>query len=282
MSYADASAYWKARYEPHLRILFDVLEWSGSLLRAVWLGQAIYWATHSADSEGWVDKTVQDFEDFTTLGKTCQQRVKTWLKKEGLLETKNKGLPRRALWRLNLPELLTRVKNLPTSTPARGVQEEPLAAYIPISEGIEEEGSTHPSGGSLFELETDPEPKKPKAKSYTQSFEAFWVPAREAWLAASKVPGNKREAFRAWERIVAGDRPGIDAATSWLDGYRRTEAAGIFPGGVPHLCRWLKNDRYADEWPEAKAPEADLDEWNRGAAERAAETRRMLRDQRGE
>lgn len=288
MTHVSAARYWRARSEPYLRVPLDVLEWSGSLVRAVWLGQAVFWATRAADAEGWVDKTVQDFEDFTTLGKTAQHNVKKWLKDEGLLETKTKGLPRRTLWRLDLDRLAELVEECQVSgdhTPSCGSRDEPQevreANRIPIPEGTEEEGST-PAGcssppGTLFEGE---QKKAQKAKGYSPSFEAFWRTASRAWKASGKVPGSKADAFRAWKATQADRRPSGEQAQAWLDGYHRAERSGVFPGGVQHLCRWLKAERWEDEWPEGPQDGWDGESWEAQAREQEAETRRMLEDQR--
>lgn len=114
----------------------------------------------------------------------------------------------------------------------------------------------------------------PPGTAYPADFSAWWAESSRAWKVAGKVPGSKAEAHRAWLRAKGPPPP----VAEWLAGYHRSAAAGIFPGGVPHLCRWIKAKRWEDEWPEARYSEAAVDQ---RAIEAQEQTRRMLRDQAG-
>lgn len=298
MTHVSAARYWRARSEPYLRVPLDVLEWSGSLVRAVWIGQAVFWATRAADAEGWVDKTIEDFEAFTTLSKTAQYNVKRWLKGEGLLETKTQGLPRRTLWRLDLGRLTELVEGEGANgdvKPAGGSREDPQEGRektrIPIPEGTEEEGST-PAGlksppGDLFGgTEKAPPPSKPKGKpkGLTQAELAEF----ERWYAAYPKKVAKGAARRAWRKARAQFPDGeaglselIRLTEAWWEHRRATEGPSLqyVPGPGP----WLNAERWGDELAEEReeSDEEARARWRKEALERQAETQRMLREQRG-
>ncbi|MHB1287355.1 MAG: hypothetical protein ACYCYP_12545 [Leptospirales bacterium] len=66
---------------------------------ALMLGQAIYWAKRTSDSEGWFYKTIGEWEEETGLTRREQETAKKNLK--GILDTELRGIPARLYFRIN-------------------------------------------------------------------------------------------------------------------------------------------------------------------------------------
>lgn len=167
--------------------------------------------------------------------------------------------------------------------PAGGTHTEKLSTEKQATE------STHPSG-CLFGTETGAreEEKKPapktKAKPYTAAFEAFWAEARKAWARLGDPTGSKAEAAAAFRRsletpeeLLAHMREHVPR----FEAHRRSRGKDT---QIKHVCRWIKHRQWEEDLPAQSQPdpEAEADEWQRGALARHRETQRMLREQRGE
>ena len=66
---------------------------------ALMLGQAIYWAKRTSDSDGWFYKTIGEWEEETGLTRREQETAKKNLK--GILNTELRGIPARLYFKIN-------------------------------------------------------------------------------------------------------------------------------------------------------------------------------------
>lgn len=78
---------------------------SGSVAGAVWLSQLVYWTGRGADMDGWIYKTMGEWEGETGLGRREQEAVRSVLRGAGLLCEKRRGVPARLFYKLDLDRL---------------------------------------------------------------------------------------------------------------------------------------------------------------------------------
>ncbi len=77
----------------------------GGVKAAVFLCQLIYWHGKQADADGWMFKSVEEWEDETGLTYWEQRGVRRELKKAGLLQEKHRRVEHVVYYRLNLEML---------------------------------------------------------------------------------------------------------------------------------------------------------------------------------
>ena len=78
---------------------------AGNATSGLFLSQMLYWDGKGRNPE-WVYKTIREFEEETCLTRSEKQRaIRTW-KKLGVLETENRGLPRRRYFKLDRKRLV--------------------------------------------------------------------------------------------------------------------------------------------------------------------------------
>ncbi len=94
-------------YHPDLAIMIDKLTNSyNSVSATVFLSQLIYWESAEADEEGWFTKNAEEIYERTGLRRKAQEGARQLLKKLGILEEKNAGMPRRVYYKINWGRLI--------------------------------------------------------------------------------------------------------------------------------------------------------------------------------
>lgn len=90
----------------------------GGINEALWLQQVAHWEGKSND--GWVFRTSEQMEQELVMTYKQQARVRTSLKKLGVLEEKREGIPARLYFRINWDKVEGLLKSLPlvNSVPA--------------------------------------------------------------------------------------------------------------------------------------------------------------------
>lgn len=84
---------------------------TGSLVAAVMLSQAFYWAGKTEDADGWFFKTRQEWTDETGLTRTQQETARRILGEFGVLEESLCGCPAQLYFRVNVELLFTRLES---------------------------------------------------------------------------------------------------------------------------------------------------------------------------
>lgn len=71
----------------------------------LFLSQLFYWSDKGDDPEGWIYKTIEQWQEETALTRSEQERARKILSELGLLEVERRGLPARLFFRLDVNRL---------------------------------------------------------------------------------------------------------------------------------------------------------------------------------
>lgn len=91
---------------------------AGGAANGVFLSQLWHWHDKGWDTDGWIYKTQDDWEDETCLTRYEQESARKALRAKGLLEEKRQGLPAKLYYRLNQSALFDAIKALPEKSPS--------------------------------------------------------------------------------------------------------------------------------------------------------------------
>lgn len=94
--------------------MIDIL--GGDIHGAVILQSLLQWSSAAADSEGWFFHTAGQITKETHLSDTAQKRIRTKLVEMNILEQERRGVPSQNYYRLNLAEVLKRIRALPSQS----------------------------------------------------------------------------------------------------------------------------------------------------------------------
>ena len=81
---------------------------AGDLPTSIFLSQLLYW-TGKGRNKDWIYKTIEEFEEETTLTRIQQDRVIKKLKTLKLIEVKLKGCPPKRHFKINEEELVNKI-----------------------------------------------------------------------------------------------------------------------------------------------------------------------------
>jgi hypothetical protein len=93
---------------------------AGGATGGLFLSQLLYWNGKGDDTEGWIYKTGEEWQEETCLTRSEQECARKVLKQLCIVEEKKKGLPCRLHYRINFEKLFTLLSNIASkSTPPK-------------------------------------------------------------------------------------------------------------------------------------------------------------------
>jgi hypothetical protein len=128
------------------RVFADVSD--GRLSTALFLSQLYYWSDKGRDSEGWIYKTFDEWQEEIGINKNQWETARKELKRKGFLEEKRKGLDPRLHYRLSLENLYQAINTL-AEKPEKPEKPEKAASNLDISVPMKSEIGTYDSDISL-------------------------------------------------------------------------------------------------------------------------------------